>query len=358
MKKILLCSEFYFPNIGGVEIHNKILFDYFKKKKIKVYVLSSHNPKRVDRSNIFEFKIKGNFVRGYSGETIKYQKFLLKENFDIIFFNAAQQWSFDLALPIIEKINSKKILFPCGFSRLKNFLYFPYFKIIQNKINHFDKVICSYRSASDYIFLRKFYKKKIYLINNGSNKPSQTFNHKKIKDKFKINSKSHIFLNISNIKFNKGQGRVINLFNKLPIQNSVLFLMGENHSKLYYLYIKIIIYFFNRLNNKKKIFLLASNKNIKNQLYYISNFFLFGSRIEYDPLVMYESIVHDLKFISYNVGSCNKIIKNDLGYVSDNDNKKINYIIKNIKKKKQKNKSKEKLYWSNICKEYYRVFKS
>ena len=32
MKKILLCSEFYHPNIGGVENHNKILFEYFKKK--------------------------------------------------------------------------------------------------------------------------------------------------------------------------------------------------------------------------------------------------------------------------------------------------------------------------------------
>lgn len=186
MKKILLCSEFYDPSIGGVESHNKILFNYFKKKKMNVYIATSYNSKRVNKSKIFEFKIKGNFVRGYSGETYRYQNFLLKENFDIIFFNAAQQWSFDLALPIIEKINSKKIFFPCGFSRMKNLLYFPYFKIIQNKINDFDEIICSYRTEKDYKFIKKFYKKKIHLINNGSFKPIIIYNRKKIINKLNL----------------------------------------------------------------------------------------------------------------------------------------------------------------------------
>ena len=35
MSKILLCSEFYLPHIGGVEIHTKTLFNYFNKKKVK-----------------------------------------------------------------------------------------------------------------------------------------------------------------------------------------------------------------------------------------------------------------------------------------------------------------------------------
>ena len=329
-----------------------------RKKKIKVYIASSYNSKRVSKSNIFEFKIKGNFVRGYSGETAKYQNFLLEENFDIIFFNAAQQWSFDLALPIIEKIDCKKILFPCGFSRLKNFFYFPYFKIIQNKINHFDKIICSYSAGKDYNFIKKFYKKKINLVNNGSDKLLKIYNRKKIINKLNISQKSHIFLNISNIKFNKGQGRVINLFGKIPIENSVLFLMGQNHSNIYYKYIKIIIFLFNKFNKNKKIFLLPSNEKIKKQLYYISNFFLFGSRIEYDPLVMYEAIISNTKFISYNVGSCKKIINSETGFVSDNDDKKIKYLLKNIKKNKQNNTNIKKFYWETICKKYYKIFNS
>ena len=95
--------------------------------------------KTLVKKNIQEFKIKGNLVKGYRGETTNYQNFLLNNNFDIIFFNAAQQWSFDLALPILEDIN-QKILFPCGFSRYKNYLYKPYFEIIKQKINLIDKL--------------------------------------------------------------------------------------------------------------------------------------------------------------------------------------------------------------------------
>ena len=68
MKKILLCSEFYYPQVGGVENYNKILFDYFRKK-IQMYIATSFSTKRLSKHNIFEFKIKGNFVRGYAGET-------------------------------------------------------------------------------------------------------------------------------------------------------------------------------------------------------------------------------------------------------------------------------------------------
>ena len=357
MKKILLCSEFYYPSIGGVENHNKILYEYFKKKKFKVYIATSYNKERVNKSNIYQFKIKGNFVRGYSGETEKYQKFLLYEDFDVVFFNAAQQWSFDLALPIIEKINSKKILFPCGFSRLNNILYFPYFKLIKYKLNYFDEIICSYSSGRDYSFIKKLYKKKINLINNGANRPV-VYNQKKVKQQLGINSKSNIFINISNIKFNKGQGRIIELFNKIPDKNSILFLMGENHSSIYYTYIKLKIFLFNRNNSNKKIYLLSPNEDIKNKLFLISNFFLFGSRIEYDPLVMYESIVYKTKFITYNVGSCINIIKDNLGFVSDDDDKKVEYVMKNIRKKnKIKTKKINKYFWSSICKNYFKIFK-
>ena len=112
--------------------------------------------------------------------------------------------------------------------------------------------------------------------------------------------------------------------------------MGENHSNFYYKYIKLKIYLFNKFNKNKKIYLLSPNQDIKNKLFFISNFFLFGSRIEYDPLVMYESIVNKTKFISYNVGSCRNIIKNNYGIVSDNNDEKIEYIMKNIKNKNKK----------------------
>lgn len=357
MKKILLCSEFFYPNIGGVEHHNKILFDFFKKKKNDVYIATSFNKERVKNSKIFEFKISGNFVRGFNGDTEKYQKFLTNEKFDIIFFNAAQQWSFDLALPIISKINCRKILFPCGFSRINNFFYKPYFKLLKSHINYFDEIICSHKNSYDYKFLTKIFKKEIHLVNNGALKIKKHNNHRKyLIKKYKINDLTKIFINISNIKFGKGQDRVIGLFNKLKIKNSILIFMGNNYSPIYYIYIKYIIYKFNKKNTSKKIILVPSNPFLKNILYSCADFFLFGSRIEYDPLVMYESIMSQTKFISYNVGSCKFYIKKNFGVVSDNIEIQKKYIEKNLNNIEKNNLSLNKFDWNHICKKYNKIF--
>lgn len=361
MSKILLCSEFYLPHIGGVEIHTKTLFNYFNKKKSEVFIATSYDSKRKNfsKKNIQEFKIKGNLVKGYRGETTNYQNFLLNNNFDIIFFNAAQQWSFDLALPILENIKAKKILFPCGFSRYKNYLYKPYFEIIKQKINLIDKIICANKKSFDYLYLKKIYKKKIFIINNGASRiKPKSKNYNLLKDCL-INSKYKnykLFINISNIKFNKGQDRVISLFKKIPLKNLLLILVGDNHSSLYYIYIKFKILLFNYYNKSKKIFLLKSNKDLVNELYRESDYFIFGSRLEYDPLVMYESIISNTKFLAYKVGTCHDIMeKTNYGISSDNDNEKIEFILKNIKKKSV-NKNIEKYTWPIICKKYSKIF--
>ena len=112
--KILICSEFFKPNVGGVEIHSEVLANYLSKKhKINVATtfLNRTNKELKKKFVINEFKIKGSLVKGYSGEVKEYENYLLNSNFDIIFFNAAQQWTFDLALSNFDKIKSKKIFF-------------------------------------------------------------------------------------------------------------------------------------------------------------------------------------------------------------------------------------------------------
>ena len=98
-----------------------------------------------------------------------------------------------------------------------------------------------------------------------------------------------------------------------------------------------MIFLFNKKNKRKKIYLLPPNNIIKQKLYSISNFFLFGSRLEYDPLVMYEAIVSKTKFISNDVGSCKSVINDNYGLVSNDDDKKIQYILRKIKTNRVKN---------------------
>ena len=165
--RLLFCSEFFYPEIGGVEEHMKIFAEYFKNK-YETHIATSYNHRRtkyqINKFNIHQFNITGNFVRGYKGNINQYQNFLIDSNFDLIIFYASQQWTFDLSLEVLKKIKSKKIFIPCGFSKLNNFLYKPYFFILKNELNHFDKIITFSKKYQDYFFCKKYYKKRINII--------------------------------------------------------------------------------------------------------------------------------------------------------------------------------------------------
>ena len=354
--KILICSEFFKPNVGGVEIHSEVLANYLSKKhKINVATtfLNRTNKELKKKFVINEFKIKGSLVKGYSGEVKEYEKFLLNSNFDIIFFNAAQQWTFDLALPILKKIKSKKIFFPCGFSRLNNIFFKPYFEILKLKLKYFDEIICCSKNWKDYKFCKKYFNKKINIISNGS----FSFKNKKQKKNLAVK-----YVSISNLKYLKGQDRIINIFKNID-HSAILKIYYSNYSILFKIYIFLKIIIFNKLNKNKKIYLIHKKERIDiSKTLNGANGFIFGSRIEYNPLVVFESMAAGVPFVSFDVGIIKEIINtNILGFVS-NDKFKLSKYLNNLNSsnynKYQIIKNFEKNFnWKIILKKYNRIFK-
>jgi glycosyltransferase involved in cell wall biosynthesis len=361
--KILFCCEFYYPYIGGVEIHTKKLADFFSKNN-KVEIATSSIQSNFSTKNyisnkkikVNRFNIKGNLVKGYSGDISKYEDFLLNGKFDVIFFNAAQQWTFDLALPILDYIKSKKIFFPCGFSRINNILYKPYYYLLQKKINYIDSIICCSKDWQDYKFIKKFYKKKIYIVNNGAD----NIKLKKIKFKNDIRKK---FLYIANIKYLKGQDRVLDIFKKVK-KNSVLFFIYSN--KINTFYKKYIFYKIKKFNisnkrHNKRILTILNDSRIHIKKYFsLSDAFISGSRLEYSPLVMYESLAAGIPYFGFDVGICKYIINRKfLGKISNKKNvliKEINNYDFNKKNQNLINKEFTRYYsWSEILKQYKKI---
>lgn len=361
--KILFCSEFYYPYIGGVEIHTQKLAEFFSKKnkvEIATSIIINNSKNRYKNNNtkikIKRFNIKGNLVKGYSGDISKYTNFLLKNNFDIIFFNAAQQWTFDLSLPILDRIKAKKIFFPCGFSRINNILYKPYYYILQKKINYIDQVICCSKNWKDYLFVKKYYKKKIYILNNGADLNK----YKKIKIKKNLGK---IFLYVANIKFFKGQDRVINIFKKIKINSTLLLVYSNKGNSTYKNYIFNMIRKFNtdnKHNYKKILFVLNDDRKKIKKYFASSDAFISGSRIEYSPLVLYESLASGIPYFGYDVGICKETICFDyLGKISNKLEILVssinNYKFDNKNKFNIVNKFKNKFDWGTILNKYKKI---
>src|SRR4051812_49155486 len=80
--------------------------------------LSSRKVSQLNGVKIREFEISGNKVRGIKGDAESYRQFLINSDYDVITFFAAQQWTFDAAIPILDKLKAKLVFVPTGFSGL------------------------------------------------------------------------------------------------------------------------------------------------------------------------------------------------------------------------------------------------
>jgi len=370
---ILICSEYFYPSIGGAQKVSEELAMNFSRSGHNVTVATSQHIDSLKKSEKFKkkikilrFKVSGNSVRGFKGDINSYQRFLIESKFDIILLYAAQQWSFDLVLPIIDKVNSNLFFAPCGFSKLNNFFYRDYFKKLPKYLKKFKINILHSKNYRDNKFLSKNKIINKVIIPNASDfpllKPRKIFSRNIDKKKIKI-------LNVSNLIFAKGQDLAIIIFLFLKIKKKAnLFLYGNHTGSKIYLYYLFFLKFLTELlcKNKKIIFIKNTIRSDLVSKFYNSDIFLFTSRIECSPLVLYESASAGLPFVSTDVGNANEIskwtgcgiVKNNLFSIVYSIN---NLIFKDNKLNKMSISGKKnfiKRYnWKIISNEYLKIFK-
>jgi hypothetical protein len=95
----------------------------------------------VDGMQIHSFKATGNAASGMTGEIARYQDFLVQGQFDFLLVMAAQQWTFDAMLPVLDAIRYRKLHIPCGYSGFYLPKYREYFKGMETHLRKFDALI-------------------------------------------------------------------------------------------------------------------------------------------------------------------------------------------------------------------------
>jgi len=339
--------------MGGVQNHIRAIAKYLPKEKFEVGIATSKDAKRkgknIDGRKIYEFNIAGNLVGGYKGEAKKYQDFLLQNKFDIIFFYSAQQWSFDLSLPIIEKIKAKKIFAPCGFSRLGNLYYLLYYFILKLKINDFNKIVLFSREYQDYKFCSKHYKKPLSIIPNAG-----------VMCKVKINQKfeKKNTLKILNVgKFSLKKNQLYLLLITFFIKRKIILNYYFNNFGIYYQLLFLLSKVVTKIKGEQVTVNFHYNKS-PNQIsksFIENDLFVFTSVVECSPLVIYDAAVNSLPFISSKVGNVSEIARKSKIGILYNDFFHLVNLINNFKKKKIRTK-KYKFEWKIQLEKYKKEF--
>lgn len=170
--KVLLACEFYRPSVGGVQEVMRQIAERLVIRGHEVTVATTYMPERKRREingvQIEEFRVSGNLVRGMTGEVGRYRNYVVQKEYDILMVKAAQQWTFDALIPVLDSISKPKLFVPCGFSGLLDAAYDDYFRQMPHWLRKFDKLIFYSNQYRDIEFARKSRLANLSVIPNGA----------------------------------------------------------------------------------------------------------------------------------------------------------------------------------------------
>lgn len=337
--RILHTVENYLPHRSGMSEVVRQISEILVKNGHEVVVATSVDENRISNNIngvvVKQFKIKGNYALGIEGEIEKYKDFVISNQFDIITNFAAQQWATDIILPILPKLKGKKIFVPTGYSALENPKYENYFKHLKDWIHEYDKIIYLSYDYKDIIFARNSGLRNEIIIPNGASKAEfLSENQLDIRWKLNIPPENLIILHVSGYIGNKGHFDALKIFKRANIKNSTLLFVCPEFIKFFNFSIKnivkLLINFHKVLYKKDPYFEIAmlqffvikqligiEKQNIKFvylnrkeliNCYKAADIFLFPSRIECSPLVLFECMASRTPFLATDVGNVKEII--------------------------------------------------
>jgi len=415
--KILFCCQFYAPSVGGVQELIRQLSEHLVQRGHEVTVATTALPERksthLNGVCIREFSVQGNLVTGLSGETVSYQHFVTTSEFDIMLVYAAQQWTFDALWTVLDDIPYPVIFAPCGFSGLYEQGYADYFRNLAEQLDKFDCFIFNASSYRDVDFILSRGKYKYEVISNAANE--KEFNTKAdptFRGKMGVPEESFVFLTVGSLTGMKGHEEIVAAFGRMDLDkhiHSTLILNGNsihnsgesmrfihkllgvfrtygfidgcrhvlqkalrnNHS------LKNSVERVNVQQKNKQILMTNLDRTHLVQAFFSADLFVFASKIEHSPLVLFESAAAGLPFLSVDVGNAKEIAewtgagvicpseKDKRGYTRVDVNVLAEYMERWMgQSDKRKNMGEvgrkqwsEKFTWEHVSLQYERVFR-
>jgi glycosyltransferase involved in cell wall biosynthesis len=354
--KILLCAEFFHPSVGGVQEVIKQIGLGLVRLGHDVTVATSYLEDRTESHlgsvRIVGFRASGNLARGLTGEINLYRAFVLDGQFDAVLIYAAQQWTLDGLLDILPEINARKVLVPCGFSGLYLPEYQDYFKRLSVDLLHFDALVFHARAYRDYAFATALGLQNCILIPNGASE--EDFLHvpdaKSSCQPLGIQSEAFTLLTVGTLNGAKGHLEIAKAVSKLQTQRLIHVVLNGNsmpHSpsmnterllgilknlslRNAYQHARHLAWHVLRMLKLRRTYaqelqdLVASinadkfgeNRRAsivdlpRTQLvecFFKADLFVFASKIEYSPLVLFEAAAAGLPFLTTPVGNASEI---------------------------------------------------
>lgn len=353
--KLLFCCESYWPHRGGVQEVMRQIAERMAARGHQVTVATSQHPLRkegvVNGVAVRAFNAGGKMVYGLNGEIDQYREFVRTFDADAILVMAAQQWSFDALWPVLDDIKARKVFIPCGFSGLYDPDFAQYFQEMPGILKKFDHLVFNAEKYRDIDFARMHGLSNFTVLPNGiSETDFEQPADANFRQKLGIPDNAYLFLTVGNPVEAKGHRQVLEAFSLLePDERPLVFLAIADWSTNTGLaarfrrareivHLEGIRGLAQRLHRKlgqvattdptsppqppiRNLAKRASGQQSKRailtdlerrdlvQAYLTADLFVFASRIEYSPLVLFEAAAAGTPFLTVPVGNADEIVR-------------------------------------------------
>ena len=334
--RILHAVEFYSPSVGGAQEVVKQLSERLAERGHQVTVATSRIDARSTQSiggvEIEEFDIRGNAVRGLEGAVGRYQRFVIDGGFDVVMTYAAQQWTTDALLPVIDQIKAPLVLAPCGFSALEDDACSAYFELLERDLPRFDALILHSESYQDARFARAAGATNMHLITNGADE--REFGQLPARGAFReahgIGKDERLVLTVGGHTGLKGHAQAMAAFSiATECSGAALAILANQPTGRGCAFsCRQRSRWLNLTRRDRRVLLADPPRAEVIEAYTDADAFIFCSMIECSPLVLFEAMAAGLPFVSLDVGnaaeiaawgSCGEIVpsgRDGAGYVT------------------------------------------
>ena len=319
------------------------------------------------------FSVSGSRVGGVRGEVAKYQQFVSSGNFDLVMINMAQQWTLDALIPVLSKIRYRKVLIPCGFSCFYEPSYAEYYRQMPSVLGQFDHQIFHASDYRDIQFAKRHGLKKFSIIPNGASETEFAIQRDaSFRNRLGISEDECLFLTVGAFTADKGHADLLRSYMGAEFGGKPSVLMvnanayiaevrdpvssGSTHSTAgsvsppmeaiaqtsavrmeqmpgaimracrrikrrvfgrepadipipFRQEMTALLEQLSQPGTNKRVMMVDLPRPDLVQAYMNADLFLFASRIEYSPLVLFESAAAGTPFLSAQVGNAEEIAR-------------------------------------------------
>jgi L-malate glycosyltransferase len=254
---------------------------------------------------IEEFEVSGNAVRGLTGDVERYCRFVAEGDFDVVMTYAAQQWTTDALLPMLDRIPYTKVLAPCGFSGLRDPAYREYFSSLPDALGKFDQLIFHSDSYQDIEFARGAGLTNFTVIPNGASRDEFAELGTSFRQGHGIYPEEPLLLTVGPHNWIKGHALTIEAFRGADLDRGTLVVIGNRPLRLGCQWDCRRRALSTRLGSRgrKRVIVLDPPRREVLEAYKAADLFVFGSQVECSPLVLFEAAASATPFISVACGN-------------------------------------------------------